>query len=467
LRRTLSTPHHTRFARLELEAFYFAISILTFYEFVNYGIKYSKMVGSKNQETHHPKNRTKYPFFYGYIVAAAGFVIWMIGFGISGTFGIFYKPILTEFGWNRADTVFAFSLGTFMSSFFAIFTGFLTDRLGPRIVVTVFGSFLGLSCLLMSQVNGLWQFYLNYGIVASIGMSVTATPVMATVARWFVRRRGLVTGIVQAGLGIGGLVLAPLTGWLITKHGWRNAYWVLGIIALVGFILSGLFMRRSPEDMGQLPDGEMAKDRPILPTPEVSISHSSLPLGKIVITSQFWIIAGLYSIFGFCRSTFLAHTAAHIQDLGFSLMDASNVMAFLMASSMAGRIGMGRVADAIGNRAAFMISYGATAISLILVLASGHLLGIYLFAFAFGFGWGAQAVLRFSTTAEVFGLSSLGFIMGILGIFEALASALGAYYAGFVYDILGNYGPVFWFGIVVSILGILLGAFLRPHRSLS
>ena len=97
----------------------------------------------------------------------------------------------------------------------SIVTGWLTDRLGPRLVVTIFGSFLGISYLLMSQVNALWQFYFNYGVLAAIGMSVTATPIMATVARWFVRRRGLMTGIVQAGLGIGGLIIAPLTGWLI------------------------------------------------------------------------------------------------------------------------------------------------------------------------------------------------------------------------------------------------------------
>jgi len=412
-----------------------------------------------------PESHSHGPFFYGYFVAAAGFVIWMVGFGISGTFGIFYKPILTQFGWSRADTVFAFSLGTFMSSLFALFTGFLTDRLGPRIVITVCGSFLGISCLLMSTLNTLWQFHIYYGIVASIGMSVTATPVMATVARWFMKRRGLITGIVQAGLGIGGLILAPLSGWLISDYGWRSAYIVLGIIALCAFITSGFFMRRSPQDMGQLPDGETIPEVRESALPGVMPSRGKLSLDKIGFSSRFWIIAGLYAIFGFCRSTFLAHTAAHVQDLGFSLMEASNVMAFLMVSSMAGRIGMGRVADAIGNRSAFMMSYGATAVSLILVLSSTHLLGIYLFAFAFGFGWGAQAVLRFSTTAEAFGLSSLGLIMGILGIFEAIASALGAYYAGFVYDLVGSYTPVFWFGIGVSLLGILLAALLGPRAS--
>jgi MFS family permease len=401
-------------------------------------------------------------FFYGYIVAAAGFTVWMIGFGISGTFGIFYKPMMTEFNWARADTVLAYSLGTFMMAALSIVTGWLTDKLGPRIVVSFFGSFLGISYLLMSQVSNLWQFYLYFGLLTSIGMSITATPIMATVARWFIRRRGLMTGIVQAGLGIGGLIIAPLTGWLILNYGWRTAYWVLGIIAILGLVISGLFMKRDPQDVGQLPDGLAAPPAPKTEPGHPKSIRGKIGLRKIIVTRRFWLILGLWSIFGFCRTTFLAHIAAHVQDVGFSLTNASNVIAVLMFSSIVGRIGMGRMADALGNKIAFMMSYAATALSLIWVLFVGELWGFYLFAFIFGAGWGGQAVLRFSTTAEAFGLESIGLIMGILGLGEAFASALGSYWAGLIFDYLGNYRPAFWAGIVLSILGIILVGFLRP-----
>ena len=418
-----------------------------------------------NQDGPGRNDAAKGLFFYGYIVAAAGFIVWMIGFGISNTFGIFYKPMLTEFGWARADTVFAYSLGILISAALSIITGWLTDKLGPRIIVTIFGSFLGISCLLMSQVDALWQFYLTYGVLTAVGMSVTATPIMATVARWFVRRRGLMTGIVQAGLGIGGLIIVPLTGWLIFNFGWRTAYWVLGIIAILGFVISGLFMKRDPQDMGQYPDGLAEPTDPtIIPNQHKSL-NDDIVLRKIIVTRRFWIIAALYAIFGFCRSTFLAHFAAHMQDVGFSLTEASNVIAFLMVSSIAGRVGMGRAADATGNKIAFMMSYAATAFSLIWVLFVGELWGFYLFAFIFGLGWGGQAVLRFSSTAEAFGLVSLGFIMGILNLGEAFAAALGSYGAGLVFDILGHYRPVFWAGVVLSILGVILAGFLRPPKS--
>lgn len=401
-------------------------------------------------------------FFYGVIVAASGFIIWMIGFGVYGTFGIFFKPMLTEFGWSRADTILAHSLGSLTMVLMSIVAGWVTDRLGPQIVVPGFGAFLGISCLLMSKVNTLWHLYLYHGVLSAIGLSVTATPVMATVARWFVNKRGLMIGIVQAGLGLGGLIIAPLTGGLITAYGWRSTYQVLGIISLVGIILPGLFLRRDPAAMGQYPDG-MAGNPSVGDTQVPGrLREAPAALRSIIFTRQFLTIAGLYAIFGFCRSTFTAHIVAHVHDLGFSLTDASNVLAVLMVSSIVGRIGMGRFADSVGNRPTFMLSYAATALSLLWIISAKELWSLYLFAFLFGFGWGAQAVLRFGITAEAFGLASLGLIMGILSIGEAISAALGTYYAGLIFDVMGHYQPVFWMGIVLSVTGIVLTGFLRP-----
>jgi len=420
--------------------------------------------GLSNQAGQHAHPMPK-KFFYGYVVAASGFVIWMIAFGISGTFGIFYKPMMAEFGWNRADTVSAYSICTFVMAVLSIVTGWLSDKVGPRVIVTLVGSLFGISLLLMSRMASLWQFYVIYGIIASTGLSVTSAPIMSMVARWFSRRRGLMTGIVQTGLGIGGLIFVPLTGWLILKFGWRTTYGILGIIALIGFIISGLFMKRDPRDVDQFIDGVADPGDLRSESNQQKETDAKAAIGKIVFTPAFWLIVALYAIFGFCRSTFMVHTAAHVQDKGFSLLDASNVTAVLMLASIIGRIGMGRVADAIGNRLAFMISYAATTLSLIWILITGELWGLYLFALVFGFGWGAQAVLRFSITAETFGLVSLGLIMGMLAIGEAIAAALGSYFAGFIFDIFGHYRPAFWTGILLSIIGIITAGLFKPVKS--
>ena len=407
--------------------------------------------------------KDKPKFFYGYIITAAGLGTFLIGVGTqSSIFGVFFKPMLTEFGWTRAETALAFTLLLIVQAILAVTMGWLTDRFGPRVVVTIFGSFLGICYLLMSQVNTIWQFQLNYALVGGIGMSALVVPVMATVARWFVERRGLMTGIVQTGTAIGGLIFAPLTGWLILTYGWRSSYIILGIIVLVGIITSGLFLRRDPRDMGQLPDGMSEVAASGVNQQSASTQGVGLSLLKAIRTSQFWVIAGLYFSFGFNRSAFLTHIAAHVQDLGFSLAAGANVLAACAGASIIGRIGMGRMADTIGNRKVLIIGFAATTVVLIWGLITRDLWGLFLFALVFGFGWGAQAVTRFAITSEVFGLASLGVMMGVLTLAEAVAAGFGSYFGGHIFDAVNSYQPVFFMGITLSIIAILLSRLLKP-----
>jgi MFS transporter, OFA family, oxalate/formate antiporter len=401
--------------------------------------------------------------FYGYIVAGAGFAIWLIGWGTySPGFSVFFKPLLAEFGWSRAETSLAYSLSFLVQAGLGIVMGWLTDRLGPRIVMTLLGSFLGVSYLLMSQVSNLWQFQINYALVGGIGISTLSVPVMVTVARWFIKKRGLMLGIVQAGNGVGGFIFPPLAGWLILSYGWRSAYAIFGIIALAGIMIAGFFLKRDPRDMGQLPDGESRSVSLPARHSNPGFKEVGVSLRETIRTRQFWMIAGIYCSFGFCRSTFLAHMPAHVQDLGFSLADGANILAVITGSSMFSRIGMGRVADRIGNRKAFMISFAVTTISLLWGLAAHDLWELYLFSFVFGVGWGNQAVLRFSLTSELFGIASLGLVMGILGVAESVAATFGSYFAGCIFDVLGSYQLVFWLGVGISSMGILLAWLLRP-----
>ena len=266
----------------------------------------------------------------------------------------------------------------------------------------------------------------------------------------------------QSGVGIGGFIIAPVTAWLISAYGWRTAYVVLAVVAFVGIIASGLFLRRDPRDMGLLPDG--AKDEDALTGKKSATSQNpALSIGQLIGSNQFWILAGLYFAFGFCRSTFTTHVAPHVQDLGFTLTEAANVLAIINLASIVGRIGMGRAADVMGMRFAMMISYGATVLDMIWGLMTRDLWGLYVYAFIFGFGWGAQAVLRYPATAEVFGLRSAGLMMGILGIFENVAGAgVGVWLAGYVFDMSGNYWPMYWTGLGIAIGAVILASMVKP-----
>ena len=115
----------------------------------------------------------------------------MMVYGAQYSFGVFFKPLLAEFGWTRAVTSGVYSLYMVLQGFLGIIAGRLTDRFGSRLVVTVCGLFLGAGYLLMSQIGAVWQIYLFYGILASIGAAGGWVPLLSTVARWFVKGRGL------------------------------------------------------------------------------------------------------------------------------------------------------------------------------------------------------------------------------------------------------------------------------------
>src|SRR5882724_5292913 len=138
-------------------------------------------------------------FFYGWIIVACTFTVLCIAYGIQFTFGVFMPVISAETGWDRASLSLPYSLYVFLYSALGVVTGRLTDRWGPRVVITVGGCLLGSGIVLLSQVHALWQLYLFLGVIAASGMSAAYVPCNATVVRWFTVKRGLAISMTSSG----------------------------------------------------------------------------------------------------------------------------------------------------------------------------------------------------------------------------------------------------------------------------
>jgi MFS family permease len=158
-------------------------------------------------------------FFYGYLIIAACASIQAIGVGTYVTFGVFFGPLLDELGGSRASLSGAHSLAFLIAGLLGILVGRLTDRFGPRVLMTVAGFFFGFALLLMSSAAALWQVYLFYSVLLGIGLSAIDVIALSTTARWFFRRRGVMTGIVKMGTGSGQLVMPLVASALITGFG--------------------------------------------------------------------------------------------------------------------------------------------------------------------------------------------------------------------------------------------------------
>ena len=402
---------------------------------------------------------TESRFFYGYLIVILAFFAMTVMFGTYFSFGVFLKPVLTEFGWTRAMTSGAFSLSMIVFGLLSIVMGGLNDRYGPRIVLTLCGILSGLGYLMMSQISAIWQFYLLYGVVIGIGMSAAFVPVLSTVARWFVDRRSLVTGIVVAGTGVGGLIFPLAATQLILAYDWHMSYIVLGCVVLVITILVAQFMRRDPGQMGKV---SYTKNRV---ASRAKPKTKDFSFGEVLYTRKFWLALGIEFCLGFCSATILVHIAPHAIELGISATGAASILATMSGSSVAGRVMLGGVGDRIGSRGVFIVVFIVKSAAMFWLMSGTELWKLYLFAVVFGFAYGGAVASESPLAATLFGLTSHGSILGVFNFVGTLGASLGPFLAGYIFDTTSSYQVAFLISAGVAILGLIFSVVLMPIKS--
>jgi MFS family permease len=395
--------------------------------------------------------------FYGYVIVCAAFLSMIVMWAVYYSFGVFFKPILNEFGWTSAMTSGAFSLSSLISGFLTIFIGVLTDKIGPRKVMSLTGFLLGLGYILMSKVDSAWHIYLYFGVIIGAGMGGSFVPLMTTVARWFEDRRGLMTGIVAAGIGIGAFVGPPVSTRLIGAYGWRVSFLILGITVLALVVLSAQLLKRDPAEIGDVPYGG-EKGVPV----GFQGVDEGFSTGEALRTWQAWVLLGMIVCFGYSVFAVMVHSAPHAIELGISPSKAAGILATIGGVSIIGKVAMGRAVDNIGSRKVFMIGFVMMSAALFWLGSAKLAWGLYLFACFFGFAYGGSVSSESPIVAELFGLRSHGSIMGLVGASFTFGGAVGPFLTGYIFDVTGGY----LVGILVCaglcLVGFLLATLLRP-----
>jgi len=400
-------------------------------------------------------------FFYGYIVVIAALLIILLHYGTRSSFGVFFKPMLNEFDWTRTLTSGAFTLSMLMQGVGSVIMGRLNDKHGSRVVMTLCGLFLGLGYLLMSLTSGVWHLYLFYGVIIGIGMGGSFVALLSTVARWFVLRRGVMTGIVIAGMGVGTFIVTPISNWLISVYDWRTSYALLGGMVLVISILAAQFLRRDPAQMGLVPYGADNGE-------EISSvsAEEGYSLKQAADTMQFWMVMLIYFCLGYFVFTVYVHLVPHITDLGISATTATNVLAVMGALNATGCIVLGGIADRLGNRQVITISFILITAALFWLVPSTEVWMLYLFAVIYGIGSGGGAPVESTVVAELFGMKSHGYIFGFVSCSFTIGGAIGPLLTGYLFDVSNSYQLAFIICGAISAVGLIFAALLRPTKKL-
>lgn len=415
----------------------------------------------KGQEEISPSNRTKRPkFFYGYIIVAAALCISVVMWGARHSFGVFFEPVLDEFGWTRALTSGGFSISWILTGLLSIGVGRLNDRFGPRRIMTVAGILLCLGYLLTSRLNALWQLYLFYGVI-SIGMSAALVPLLSTVARWFVKMRALMTGIVLASTGIALMVLLPAASQITSVYGWRISYIMIGALALVVIVPAAQFLKRDPYQMGQLPYGS----NEISPI-DSQAKVEGLSFREALYTGQLWLLSGVYFCTYFLYYILIVHMVIYATGQGISPTNAVAIMAFIGGGGIAGRVLMGMVADRAGSKLSMVTSSILMVIALLWLLVAKDPWMLYLFGAVFGFGHGGLATMESPMVAEIFGMRVHGVLLGFVFFADTIGGATGPVLAGLIFDVTNSYNLAFLLCAVIGVVDLILVLLLRPVRGL-
>jgi len=420
----------------------------------------------------------KRKIFYGWWIVLATNIICMLGFGTwLYSFGVFFKPMMAEFGWTRAMTAGAASLRSVEGGVAGPIVGWAVDKYGARIVILIGGVISGLGFALMPFVNSLLGFYLIYGIILSIGMSAMLyIPAFTVIAQWFSRRLSLAMSLLAVGAGVGGLICAPLSAVLITHFGWRFAFLAMGITIWVVVIPLSLVIKNRPQEIGLEVDGSPSKDTALIePDPDSEIDReppapvlaTSYTLRQAFASSKFWIIASVQFCMNLGHSVVFVHTIPALTDTGISAEKAAVAMGMLTMVSVAGRLSFGVLGDYIGKRYLMMVAHFLMGAGIFLLMNAREMTMVYLFIALFGVGFGATVPLSSAIRAEYFGREALGKIHGFMSPVSMISGLIGPVGAGFLFDITGTYRSGFiTITVVVIFAGVLILAIGRPdsHR---
>ncbi|MDO8491605.1 MAG: MFS transporter, partial [Dehalococcoidia bacterium] len=377
---------------------------------------------------------------YGWTIAIAGFVITVTCWGAYYTFGVFFKPLLTEFGWSRTLLSSVVALQMVSYAALAPISGTLSDRYGPRVLQVSAGLIMGLGYLLAATMDSVWQLYLFLGIMPGLGLAGINIPTLTTVPRWFVARRGLVMGLVIAGMGLGTTVTPLLANTLILSWGWRWSYVAFAVIVWLAVIPAGLLMRKEPRAMGLLAYGENPlPDPPAGALRQIPAAPHGISLKQAIRRRDFWMLSGAYCAAFICLALVTTHIVPYASDTGLSAPMAAAVLSLMGAGSIVGRIGLGAVSDRFGRKQTLAASLVLGTLMMVWLTLFKEPWTLYFYAAVFGVSYGGWVALYPSLVGEVFGLASLGAVFGGISMGAGLGSAVGPTIAGYIFDASNSY----------------------------
>ena len=404
--------------------------------------------------------------YYGWVIVCISLLNLLVFYGVWYSYSVFLVSFTREFGWDRTRTSSIFSLFMLVIAFTSPLIGYGVDRLGSRRVLSFGSLMMATGLFLCSKVNSITAFYLAFGVIVGLGgSSISLVGNSRAITSWFIKRRGLATGIATSGIGLGMMIFVPTVQVWVLKYGWRSAFLMLAL--LTAFILipvNIILMRNNPKDLG-LSLEEEAGGLPYTlnrSDPKRKVKENAPILLKSL---KFWRIFLIFFSGGFVVQAVLIHQVAIATDAGFHQIVVVTALGAVGIFGTIGRTVWGLLSDRLGRDKAYLFASTVLVFGLGAILAAKEFhsfIALYIYVILFGLGYSAIAPLNLTMAADIYSGEQFGFIYGFLFMGTGIGAALGPLVSGFIFDRLSDYSLVF---CLITIILILSNMLLRQAYS--
>ncbi|MDD5127809.1 MAG: MFS transporter [Dehalococcoidales bacterium] len=391
--------------------------------------------------------------YYGWWVVVGAFLLF---FCTSGSyfysFPVFFDAILRDKAWSRTEVAGAISLGMVVSGSIAPLIGVLIRRMRIWHIMIIGSLIASLGFFLLSTTSEPWHLYVYYGLVVSVGIpGIQLVPNFTLIGHWFFRRRSTALGVAAAGIGVGGVAMAPVASWLITVYGWQKAFlFSAALVGVIGTLVSAFIMRTPVEkgmDTGEEQQGLRAQNTLTV----VSVTFRGALRKKV-----FWFIAIGGFLWGWAYTAGLMHQVAFAVDIGIDRMAAATAVGMLTAFSIAGRLGFGRLGDIIDKRYVFIMGCALQVVAFTILSNTTNLTMLYIYSGLLGLNTGAITPILPGLVSDYFGNKDFSIIYGAIFFCFTVGQMAGPVYAGIIFDTTQSYISAFMTSIVLTVAAIIV-----------
>ncbi len=401
--------------------------------------------------------------FYGWwIVAAAAGIQWLAAMTWMHSYSAYGLMIQAEFGWSMTIISAAFALTRLESGLLGPLQGWLVDKYGPRLILTIGTVLFGIGFFLFAAVNSVATYFAAFILIA-LGSSLGGwATLMVSLVNWFNVHRSKAVAWSQIGFSAGGLCV-PIVVLGLEAFGWRTMAIISGIavLAIAGPLVQ--LVRHRPEEIGETADGLRAN-------PDDDAEPEALPYSftwrEAVRAPSFWLISFGHGLSLFTVSAIIMHLIPHLTTgLGYTPVNAALVFAFMTGTQLCGLFLGGTLGDRFNKRYLCVVCMIGHFTGLLAITYATHIGWVIAFVLLHGLGWGVRGPLMVALRADYFGPRSFGTIMGISSLIVMIGMTGGPLIAGWLFDVYGNYQIAFTAIAFLSLTGsICFWAATPPKR---